>query len=45
LPIRADYVGKNMPTAFDERVHVRFEAVDHIPDSVWMSRHDPDSQP
>ena len=37
LPIRADYVGKNMPTAFDERVHVRFEAVDHIPDSVWMS--------
>ena len=21
LPIRADYVGKNMPTAFDERIH------------------------
>jgi pyrimidine operon attenuation protein/uracil phosphoribosyltransferase len=38
LPIRADYVGKNLPTAFDERIHVRFEAVDHIPDSVWMSR-------
>jgi len=38
LPIRADYVGKNIPTAFDERVHVRFQAVDGIPDSVWMSR-------
>ena len=38
LPIRADYVGKNLPTAFDERIHVRFEAVDGIPDSVWMSR-------
>ena len=25
LPIRADYVGKNIPTAFDERVHVRFK--------------------
>jgi pyrimidine operon attenuation protein/uracil phosphoribosyltransferase len=38
LPIRADYVGKNMPTAFGQRVHVRFEATDGIPDSVWMSQ-------
>ena len=37
LPIRADYVGKNLPTALDERIHVRFEAVDGIPDAVWMS--------
>jgi len=25
LPIRADYVGKNLPTAFDEKVEVRLE--------------------
>jgi pyrimidine operon attenuation protein/uracil phosphoribosyltransferase len=38
LPIRADYVGKNLPTHADERIHVRLEAVDGIADSVWMSR-------
>jgi len=38
LPIRADYVGKNFPTAFDQRVFVRFRAVDNVADSVWMSR-------
>ncbi len=38
LPIRADYVGKNIPTAVGQRVHVRFEATDGIPDSVWMSQ-------
>jgi pyrimidine operon attenuation protein/uracil phosphoribosyltransferase len=38
LPIRADYVGKNVPTALNERVHVRFAATDEIEDSVWMSR-------
>jgi pyrimidine operon attenuation protein/uracil phosphoribosyltransferase len=38
LPIRADYVGKNLPTALDERVHVRFAATDEMEDSVWMSR-------
>ena len=38
LPIRADYVGKNVPTALHERVHVRFAATDEIEDSVWMSR-------
>jgi pyrimidine operon attenuation protein / uracil phosphoribosyltransferase len=37
LPIRADYVGKNLPTGVDQRVHVRFQATDGIPDSVWMS--------
>lgn len=35
LPIRADYVGKNLPTAPDQRVFVRFQAVDGVPDSVW----------
>jgi pyrimidine operon attenuation protein/uracil phosphoribosyltransferase len=38
LPIRADYVGKNLPTALGERVHVRFETTDGVPDSVWMSQ-------
>lgn len=38
LPIRADYVGKNLPTAVGQRIHVRFEATDGIPDSVWMSQ-------
>ena len=28
LPIRADYVGKNLPTAREERVNVRIEEVD-----------------
>jgi len=38
LPIRADYVGKNLPTALGERVFVRFEKVDSVPDSVWIDR-------
>ena len=38
LPIRADYVGKNLPTALDERVHVRFAATDGGDDAVLMSR-------
>ncbi|MDR3404496.1 MAG: bifunctional pyr operon transcriptional regulator/uracil phosphoribosyltransferase PyrR [Chthoniobacter sp.] len=37
LPIRADYVGKNLPTALGQRVHVRFETTDGVDDSVWMS--------
>lgn len=28
LPIRADHVGKNLPTATGERVHVRFAETD-----------------
>jgi len=38
LPIRADYVGKNLPTARPERIFVRFEKVDGVPDSVWVER-------
>jgi pyrimidine operon attenuation protein / uracil phosphoribosyltransferase len=37
LPIRADYVGKNVPTSLGERVYVRFAAVDGVPnDGVWV---------
>ena len=38
LPIRADYIGKNLPTALGQRVFVRLEAVDGEADSVWMSQ-------
>jgi pyrimidine operon attenuation protein/uracil phosphoribosyltransferase len=36
LPIRADFVGKNIPTAFDDRIRVRFEETDGVPDSVTL---------
>jgi pyrimidine operon attenuation protein/uracil phosphoribosyltransferase len=36
LPIRPDYVGKNLPTAREERVNVRLEEVDGI-DEVAIS--------
>ena len=36
LPIRADYVGKNVPTAHGERVRLRLENVDSEPDAVWL---------
>ena len=36
LPIRGDYVGKNLPTAPDEQVQVRLEEVDGEPDAVWL---------
>lgn len=36
LPIRADYVGKNIPTSLSEHVSVRFEETDGE-DGVWMS--------
>ena len=43
LPIRADYVGKNLPTAYGERVFVRFAEVDGVPDAVWLDHGKPQS--
>ena len=37
LPIRADYVGKNVPTSPAERVYVRLTVTDGVPaDAVWL---------
>ena len=38
LPIRADYVGRNLPTSATQRVYVRFQSIDQVPDSVWMDK-------
>ncbi len=37
LPIRADHVGKNLPTAHSERVMVRLTGVDDAGDSVTIA--------
>lgn len=37
LPIRADYVGKNVPTSSQETVRVRVEAVDGT-EGVWIEK-------
>ncbi len=34
LPIRPDFVGKNVPTEPSEKIRVRFENLDGVPDSV-----------
>ena len=36
LPIRADYVGKNLPTAQHEEVRLRLAEVDGEPEGVWL---------
>ncbi|HEX6229889.1 MAG TPA: bifunctional pyr operon transcriptional regulator/uracil phosphoribosyltransferase, partial [Solirubrobacterales bacterium] len=36
LPIRPDFVGKNLPTAHGERVNVRLEEIDEV-DEVTIS--------
>jgi pyrimidine operon attenuation protein / uracil phosphoribosyltransferase len=36
LPIRPDYVGKNLPTATPERIQVRLQETDNEPDAVWL---------
>lgn len=42
LPIRPDYVGKNVPTALCDRVFVRFADIDaDTKDSVWIERGTP----
>ena len=43
LPIRPDYVGKNLPTARDEIVHVRLLETDGV-DEVVITRPKPDPE-
>src|SRR5881398_176841 len=38
LPIRPDYVGKNLPTATREQIQVRLQETDNEPDAVWLKR-------
>lgn len=38
LPIRPDYVGKNVPSSRNERVMVRLTNVDPEGDSVWLRK-------
>ena len=38
LPIRPDYVGKNLPTAASEKIQVRLEETDNQPDAVWLEK-------
>jgi pyrimidine operon attenuation protein/uracil phosphoribosyltransferase len=38
LPIRPDYVGKNLPTAGSEKVRVRLEQTDQEPDEVRLEK-------
>ncbi len=38
LPVRPDYVGKNLPTSSEERVTVRMTETDDVDDGVWIER-------
>ena len=38
LPIRPDYVGKELATSARERIRVRFAALDGEPDAVWLDK-------
>jgi len=38
LPIRPDYVGKNLPTSGKEKVKVELQETDEKPDAVWLER-------
>jgi pyrimidine operon attenuation protein / uracil phosphoribosyltransferase len=42
LPIRADYVGKNIPTAMQERVQVRLAEVDGVDEVTITAGNSPD---
>jgi pyrimidine operon attenuation protein / uracil phosphoribosyltransferase len=41
LPIRPDYVGKNLPTALDERVRVELDEIDGRDRVVLEQREEP----
>ena len=36
LPIRPDYVGKNLPTATRDQIQVRLQQTDNEADAVWL---------
>jgi pyrimidine operon attenuation protein / uracil phosphoribosyltransferase len=38
LPIRPDYVGKNLPTASKEQIQVRLQEADKQSDAVWLEK-------
>src|SRR6184192_4066800 len=38
LPIRPDYVGKNLPTATREQIQVRLQQTDNEADAVWLEK-------
>jgi len=38
LPIRPDYVGKNLPTATREQIQVRLQQTDNETDAVWLEK-------
>src|SRR6184192_4574974 len=38
LPIRPDYVGKNLPTATRDQIQVRMQETDNQPDAVWLEK-------
>ncbi len=38
LPIRPDYVGKNLPTATREQIQVRLQETDNQPDAVLLEK-------
>jgi pyrimidine operon attenuation protein/uracil phosphoribosyltransferase len=41
LPIRPDYIGKNLPTASGEQIQVRLKEIDNQADAVWLERESP----
>ena len=38
LPIRPDYVGKNIPTSKDEIIHVNLKEIDDVEDSITITK-------
>ncbi len=38
LPIRPDYVGRNLPTAIREQLQVYLQETDNEPDAVWLQK-------